>query len=444
VQLINEAKLKLKLKLLVYPSVVINYGNPNVSFSNNNNNNNNDLNNFQAMQRQQLNDEMQQRIMNNSNSYNEDLNKSMPDLMFQPQPLQAKDYANRNVREYSKNSYKSKKSSITQHGKNEYDNVYAKNHLLNESTFANNKSSMSKSVSSLYAATSNSINGLDNTAFLYNLNKSNQDLLRPAPRLCKIFKNDQLHLQSAQASPNIGFGVQTRAVSSVMPNYLRVSLVNYKSPAYLSGLDAGDFIVEVNGRNTMSMSHEEVLHFIKSSYDHNAYVNLLVLSEFCYNWLKEHDLLSTITTEDRSVFSYADYLKNNHRYVPRLCKIKLFPFSKTFGFSLETLYVRPSVSANKEAKYQSYAHIVIRVEKDSPAYVSNLQKGDRIIECDGINVEAENEKEITDRIYQAFVSAKQITLFVVDPDTDNFFKSKCIKLHSMLPIVQHITNSTDI
>ena len=102
------------------------------------------------------------------------------------------------------------------------------------------------------------------------------------------------------------------------------------------------------------------------------------------------------------------------------------------------------MSANREAKYQSFAHIVIRVEKDSPAFVSNLQKGDRIIECDGINVEAENEREITDRIYQAFISAKQITLFVVDPDTDNFFKSKCIKLHSMLPIVQHITNSTDI
>ena len=309
---------------------------------------------------------------------------------------------------------------------------------------------MSKSVSNLNGTLTSQnqtefVNG-DNSVFLYNLHKTNQDLLRPVPRLCKIFKNDQLHLQPSQASPNIGFGVQNAKTTpnSLMPNFMRISLVNYKSPAYLSGLDAGDYIVEVNGRSTLSMTHDEALHFIKSSYDRNNYVNLLVVSEFCYGWLKEHDLLASVTTEDRSVFSYADYLKNNHRYVPRLCKIKLFPFSKTFGFSLETLFVRPTVSANKEARYQSFAHIVIRVEKDSPAYVSNLQKGDRIVECDGINVEAENEKEITDRIYQAFVSAKQITLFVVDPDTDNFFKSKCIKLHSMLPIVQHITNSTDI
>jgi predicted metalloprotease with PDZ domain len=107
--------------------------------------------------------------------------------------------------------------------------------------------------------------------------------------------------------------------------------------------------------------------------------------------------------------------------------------------------MRPSVNQNnKSGSIASYAHLIIKVDKESPAYASSLQKGDRIIECDGINVETENEKQITDRIFQAFVCAKQVSLFVVDPDTDNFFKSKCIKLHSMLPIVQHITNSTDI
>ena len=146
-------------------------------------------------------------------------------------------------------------------------------------------------------------------------------------------------------------------------------------------------------------------------------------------------------------FSYANYLKNNHRFVPRWCKIKLYPFSKSFGITLETLVIRPSstlITANKTIVYQSFAHIVIKVDKDSPAYAACIQKGDRIIEVDGINVEAENDKQFADRLQQAFASAKQMTLFVVDPDTDNFFKSKCIKLHSMLPIVQHISNSTEI
>lgn len=190
------------------------------------------------------------------------------------------------------------------------------------------------------------------------------------------------------------------------------------------------------------MSPEEALHFIKSSYEVNSYVKLLVVSEFCYQWLCENNLLPTLHSDDRSIFSYSDYLKHNHRFVPRLCKIKLFPFSKSFGFSIDSILLTPNrPNPNKSV---TYAHIVMRVDRDSPAHSSSLQKGDRILECDGINVESENEQQITERIYQAFLGQKQITLFVVDPDTDNFFKAKCIKLHSALPIVQHITNSTDI
>jgi C-terminal processing protease CtpA/Prc len=444
VQLINEAKLKCKLKLLVFPSVVINYGNPDVS-----NHHPSELNNYESFKQQQMLDKMQ---------HNSTMGRSMPDLSAQQQQqqhleqqyqVQPQDYINRHHYEFSKSLYKQKKSNAgPKQVVNEYDSIYLKNKTTNSNLNSMSNHNLSKSYSNLYG-TSNSANSTF-TAENLNLNASN--LLRPVPRLCTIYKSDQLHLAaSSHSSANIGFGVQSKPASSLLPNYLRISIVNYKSPAYLSGLEGNDLIVEVNGRNTLSMNHDETLHFIKSSYDVNNYVKLLVISEFCYNWLKEHDLLGTVNSDDRSLFSYSDYLKNNHRFVPRLCKIKLFPFSKSFGFSLETLFIRTSPaiassssSSNKSAECQSYAHIVIRVEKDSPANTSNLQKGDRIVECDGINVESENEKQITDRIYQAFVSAKQISLFVVDPDTDNYFKSKCIKLHSMLPIVQHITNSTDI
>ena len=242
---------------------------------------------------------------------------------------------------------------------------------------------------------------------------------------------------------NLGFGVHLKQTSALIPNYLRVSIVNYKSPAYLAGLEAGDYIIEVNSRNTMQMSHEEALHFIKSSYEMNNQVRILVASEFCYNWLREHSALYKLSTEDSSVFSYSDYLKSNHRFVPRLCKIRTFPFSKSFGFSLETFNLTPPTNIVPKT-VSNYAHLITRVEDETPAFSASLQKNDRIIECDGVNVEAENERQITERIYQAFVGSKQISLFVVDPDTDRFFKSKCIKLHSMLPIVQHIANSTDI
>lgn len=211
-------------------------------------------------------------------------------------------------------------------------------------------------------------------------------------------------------------------------------------------MEAGDLICEVNGRSTLAMSHDEALYFIKSSYEINGYVRILVMSDFCYNWLREHDLLNTIRYDHASIFSYADFLKHNHRSVPRSCKLRLIGRNKSFGFNLETLLIQPGsslTSTNKAAATHSYAHIVVKIEKDSPAYAAGLRKGDRIIELDGINVEAENDKQLNDRIFQAFADSRQLTLFVVDPETDQYFKSKCIKLHSLLPIVSHVTNFSD-
>jgi C-terminal processing protease CtpA/Prc len=425
VQLINEAKLRSKLKLLVYPSVVINYGNPNVSADSGG-----AYHHHQQQQLQQTKPPMQIYEKNQqlgSISYND--SRSMPDLTFQQQQQQQQQ---QHLFNQSQNIYRAQNVNVKQStNSSEYGSLY---------NARNNNNLVSKSNTNLYGGDLASYTDLSNLA-------KPSDLLRPVPRLCTIYKNDSMYIQPSQSSSNIGFGIQTKQTSPILPNYMRVSIVNYKSPAYLAGLDAGDYIIEINGRNTASMTYDEALHFIKSSYELNNYVKLLVISEFSYNWLKENNSMSLLSSDNPGIFSYSDYLKNNHRYVPRLCKIKLYPFSKSFGFALDTLLIRPSstlVSANKAAAYQSYAHIITKVDKDSPAYTSGLLKGDRIVECDGINVEAENERQIIDRIHQAFYSSKQITLFTVDPDSDNFFKSKCIKLHSMLPIVQHITNSTDI
>lgn len=414
VQLINEAKLRSKLKLLVYPSTILNYGNPNIS--------------------------SQANLNLNSSCVD---SRSLPDLTIQP------NYTNTytNYNEFSKSMYKKKQANLNKYPlqqqqqqqpqqqqlQNDYDSIYLKRNGAVTST------NLSKSSSNLYTTDGNMVGG--------GVYQAESCILRPVPRLCTIFKHDAFNQQYvSSSSTNIGFGVNAKPTSSssIYSNYMRVSLVNYKSPAYLSGLETGDLIFEINGRNSLTMSQDEALHFIKSSYEVNGYVKLLVVSEFAFNWLRENELLSTINSDDRNVFSYGDYLKHNHRFVPRLCKIKLFPFSKSFGFNVQTILIRANNSKLNNKSYQSYAHVIMKVDRDSPASSSSLQKADRIIEIDGVNVEGESEQQITERIYQAFVSVKQITLFVVDPDTDNFFKSKCIKLHSMLPIVQHITNSTDI
>lgn len=411
VQIINEAKVRSRLKLLVHPSIIINYGNPNVA--------------------REFNDPNHEIYYKKSEKHELSQYKSMPDLTIQQFDLN-QDFNNRQ-NEVSRNHYKNS-SKKSQSRTVDYESVYKKRQI--------NNNSYSKSAANIYGTTRSNESDFN----LDSLQAPNMAYLRPMARLCTLYKNDQNHLQHSNSS-NIGFGIQTKPnPNSTIPNYLRVSIVNYKSPAYLAGMEAGDLICEINGRSTLDMSHDESLYFIKSSYEINNYVKILVLSDFCYNWLKEHELLQTIRYDHSSIFSYADFLKHNQRFVPRLSKVRLFGHNKTFGFNLETLLIAPSsslVSANRAAAHQSYAHIIVKLERESPAYAAGLRKGDRIIELDGINVEAENEKQVGDRIFQAFVDQKQLTLFVVDPETDHYFKSRCIKLHSMLPIVKHITNFSE-
>jgi C-terminal processing protease CtpA/Prc len=426
VQYINDAKQRGILKLLVYPSIIINYGNPNVHK-----------------------EQPQPPTLTNLNYQD---TRSMPDLTVNELANNNYYYFNNNVNNNipnpnSKTFYRQKKS-LTKHTKtdsnninmnhnNDYDSIYLKrNSVLNN---ANSKSVANINETFSINNTSTRTVSIPNMANQNNSSASLSDFLKPMPRLCTIIKNNNDNLSSTSLSNSIGFGVHMNRTSTLVPNYLRVSIVNYKSPAYFAGLEPGDYIIEINSRNILSMSHEDALHFIKQSFEMNGSVRLLVVSEFCYNWLREHNLMYKMSSEDQSVFSYSDYLRSAQRYVPRLCKIKLYPYSKSFGFTIDSF----NLTANSPNSQPSFAHLITSVETETPAFAAGLLKNDRIIECEGVNVENEDDRQINDRISQALLNVKQICLFVVDPDTDRFFKSKCIKLHSMLPIVQHITNTID-
>jgi hypothetical protein len=100
---------------------------------------------------------------------------------------------------------------------------------------------LSKSSSNLYNGTSGTSTSTTTTSNTNNSIYPLESPLRPVPRVCTIYKTDH--------SLNIGFGIATKPSSIystvIPPQYMRVSIVNYKSPAYVSGLEAGDIIVEV-------------------------------------------------------------------------------------------------------------------------------------------------------------------------------------------------------
>ena len=331
---------------------------------------------------------------------------------------------NNNLSRYSRsNLYNNKSNSISEFYRNSISPINTKSNLINYQVpkFAYEEKVNTEIVkSSLIENQKNIINYY----------------IRPVPRLCSILKS----YQQVDGPNYMGFGISPRLREINSSNFMRVSIVNYKSPAYLSGLEAGDLIVEINRRKTHDMNDEEALYHIKKLYELNNEVKLLVVSEFCFNWLKEKCLLNTLNSDDLTVFNYDEYLKTNRKNVPRLCKVKLFPLSNSFGITVETV-VNRQLNTLDNIQFQKYSHKVTRLEKDSPAYSLNIKVGDRIIECDGFNVEEENEKQIAQRLYEALIGPKQISLLVVDADTDNYFKSKCLKIHSMLPIIKSISSN---
>lgn len=134
---------------------------------------------------------------------------------------------------------------------NDYDSIYLKRQNQQQQqqqngVITNLNPQLSKSSSNLYngfnsvggTTTTTTSTGSSSGGSSYPLESS----LRPVPRLCTIYKSDH--------SSNIGFGITTKphalAYSTIIPpQYMRVTIVNYRSPAYISGLEAGDIIIEV-------------------------------------------------------------------------------------------------------------------------------------------------------------------------------------------------------
>jgi hypothetical protein len=203
--------------------------------------------------------------------YNQ-LNRSMPELALQQQQQQhhhqQQQYQfNNNNSIYSNNTnYNTRTTPRT--------SLYSSNNNSNSNINIGTTLpvTISKSTSNLASKNGDNFSNSNATGhhfLIENIDKLTQPHeLRPVPRLCTIYKNESSHSNySTYSSPltsNIGFGVvQHSTGSGYRPEYLKINVVNPKSPAHLAGVDVGDQICEVNGRNALEMTPDETLHFIK-------------------------------------------------------------------------------------------------------------------------------------------------------------------------------------
>ena len=112
-------------------------------------------------------------------------------------------------------------------------------------------------------------------------------------------------------------------------------------------------------------------------------------------------------------------MSEDSEHHPRLCTIKKWPDFTGYGFNLHA-------EKGRAGQY------IGKVDADSPAEAAGMKEGDRIVEVEGVNIGNENHSQVVERIKKA---GDSVTMLLVDPDTDQYFKDQKTVVSSSMPEV---------
>lgn len=236
----------------------------------------------------------------------------------------------------------------------------------------------------------------------------------PKPRLCHIRK-----------LPNFaGFGFNLHAEKGKTGQY--IGKVDEGSPADLAGLKEGDRIVEVNGTNIGNENHQQVVQRIKAV---DGETKFLVVDAEADAYYKERKIVIRGDLDSVEMLQTPlpdDTPKQNGestKHRARLCLMKIWSDFPGYGFNLH-------------AEKGKSAQFIGKVDEKSPAEAAGLREGDRIYEVNGASVLSETHGDVVRRIK---ADPQQVTMLLVDPEAEEYFKEKNITVFSTHSSVQHIT-----
>ncbi|KAM6972512.1 Na(+)/H(+) exchange regulatory cofactor NHE-RF2 [Aplochiton taeniatus] len=239
------------------------------------------------------------------------------------------------------------------------------------------------------------------------------------PRLCFLTKGER------------GYGFHLHGQRNKGGQFIRK--VEPGSPADMSGLRAGDRVVEVNGENVENETHYQVVNLIRAV-EHRT--RLLVVDRETYDYLHSHSLpiseaqamemgnlsprpspkptpLASPLPREAGPFSPCTHLPSQTpsqspgttvELRPRVCH--MVRGEHGYGFNLHS---------NKAHSGQ----FIRSVEANSPAARADLRSQDRLVEVNGLSVEGLKHSEVVGLIHEG---EKETRLLVVDPHTDDLFK----------------------
>jgi len=87
---------------------------------------------------------------------------------------------------------------------------------------------------------------------------------------------------------------------------------------------------------------------------------------------------------------------------------------------------------NLHAERGKAGQFIGKVDDDSPSQAAGLKEGDRIVEVNNTNIGNENHQQVVGRIK---AGGEEVTLLVVDAETDKHYKDNKQVIHGNLPEV---------
>ncbi|XP_029981028.1 Na(+)/H(+) exchange regulatory cofactor NHE-RF3 [Sphaeramia orbicularis] len=197
----------------------------------------------------------------------------------------------------------------------------------------------------------------------------------PKPKLCYLVRSSS------------GYGFSLRSVKGELGLFMTEVIPG--GVADRAGVRINDRLLEINGENLESATHDQAVDMIKSA--GSSIMFLLVDAETDKYYQNKHKV--------GAWFATTKYLPHK----PRIVEMTKGPDG--YGFLL------------KEGTKQK-GHFITEVDRGSPAEKAGLMVKDRVVAVDGHNVDSRDHDQVVDRIKQ---SGNKCMLLVVDKDTDQIF-----------------------
>jgi hypothetical protein len=187
-----------------------------------------------------------------------------------------------------------------------------------------------------------------------------------------------------------------------------------------SGLTVGDHVLYINQFNVQNIrSLKDSMSRISSSLENTREVLLVTVTHTAYRVLQKRG-----GRLDPRRFSYRSMLRNVMNL--RLCELSLNTHTQNFGLSINPL---------------DLTHIE-QVEIGSVAERNQIERDDHILELNGKNVSKLFPNQIS-QIFQDSREQRLLTLLVIDKAGYEYSIRHGIPLHSRLPFLNRIRQTTN-